>query len=93
MLRVHLTRQVQLEDEFSKEEQRKDRLITKGKDTFKSEGVNGRIMQPSNDIFIEKGVADGCRSCKTRVEGAVHDTKSSQSSVKKSEEVLLPYTY
>ncbi|KAL3591295.1 hypothetical protein D5086_009935, partial [Populus alba] len=84
MLRVHLRRQVQLEDEFSKEEQRKDRLITKGKDTFKSEGVNGRIMQPSNDIFIEKGVADGCRSCKTRVEGAVHDTKSSQSSVKKN---------
>lgn len=55
---------MQLEDEFSKEEQRKDRLITKGKDTFKSEG----FMQPSNDIFIEKGVADGCRSCRTRVE-------------------------
>jgi len=34
MLRVHLTRQVQLEDVFSKEEQRKDRLITKGKDTL-----------------------------------------------------------
>lgn len=34
MLRVHLTRQVQLEDEFIKEEQRKDRLITKGKDTL-----------------------------------------------------------
>lgn len=44
---------------------------------FKSEGVNGRIMQPSNDIFIEKGVADGCRSCKTRVErcSAWHQVK------------------